>query len=156
MSLRIGQPAPLFSLYNSEKQLVKLDELKGQNILLLFIPAAFTSTCLKEFCSVRDDISSYNNFNCKVIGLSADTVYVLARWKDEQKFNFDLVSDFNKEVSGLYDAQYEIFNYGMKGIPKRAAFLIDKEGILRYVEVLDNSGLIPDFEKIKETLDTLK
>ncbi|HNB32869.1 MAG TPA: peroxiredoxin [Bacteroidia bacterium] len=155
MSLNINHPAPLIESFNSEKQPFSLEQLKGKNVLLLFFPAAFTSTCTKELCSVRDNLSYYNNLNCTVIGISTDTIYSLAKYKEEQKLNFQLVSDFNKEIGKIYHAQYELFGLGMKGITKRAAFLIDKNGILRYIEVLENAGEIPDFNKIKSVLDNL-
>ena len=155
MSLNINHPAPLFESFNSEKQPFSLEQLKGKNVLLLFFPAAFTSTCTKELCSVRDNLSYYNNLNCTVIGISTDTIYSLAKYKEEQKLNFQLVSDFNKEIGKIYHAHYELFGLGMKGITKRAAFLIDKTGILRYIEVLENASEIPDFNKIKSVLDSL-
>ena len=155
MSLNINHPAPLFESFNSEKQPFSLEQLKGKNVLLLFFPAAFTSTCTKELCSVRDNLSYYNNLNCTVIGISTDTIYSLAKYKEEQKLNFQLVSDFNKEIGKIYHAQYELLRLGMKGITKRAAFLIDKTGILRYIEVLENASEIPDFNKIKSVLDSL-
>lgn len=152
MSLTPGTPAPDFTLYDTNKQPLTLSSLRGQNVLLLFVPAAFTSTCTKEFCTMRDNIADYNNMNCKVIGITTDSVYVLIHWKAEQNLNFTLLSDYNKEVSALYDTAYAEFNFGMRGTSKRSAFVIDKEGILRYIEVLDNSGALPDFEKINEVL----
>ena len=155
MKIEIGQPAPDFTLFASDKTQVTLSDLKGQNVLLLFFPLAFTSTCTKELCSVRDNISWYNNANAKVFGISVDALHTLARYKDDQKLNFTLLSDFNKEVSRLYDTIYEMFGYNMKGVSKRSAFLIDKEGIVRYAEVLENAGDIPDFEAINKSLELL-
>src|SRR5258708_32899530 len=126
MKIEVGQQAPDFSLYNSEKNKTTLSELKGQNVLLLFFPAAFTGTCTKELCSVRDNISLYNEVNAKVFGISVDTIYSLAKYKDEQKLNFALLSDFNKEVSTAYGCLYDSFSFGMKGVSKRSAFVIDK------------------------------
>ncbi len=153
--LKTGQPAPAFLMYDTEKNIVSNETLKGQKVLLLFIPAAFTSTCTKEFCMIRDDISRYNDINAKVIGISTDSVYVLRKWKEEEKLNFTLASDYNKDVSAAFDSAYETFNFGMKGTSKRSAFIIDAEGIIRYAEVLDNAGLIPDFDKINATLASL-
>src|SRR5215475_3966990 len=99
MKIEIGQAAPEFSLYDSEKNKVALSGLHGQTVLLLFYPVAFTGTCTKELCSVRDNISLYNNVHAKVLGISVDTVYTLAKYKAEQNLNFPLLSDFNKEVS---------------------------------------------------------
>ena len=152
MKIEIGQPAPDFTLYDSEKKQVSLNDLKGQNILLLFFPLAFTSTCTKELCSVRDNISWYNNVNAKVLGISVDSLHTLAKYKEEQKLNFTLLSDFNKEVSTAYSSIYEMFGYNMKGVSKRSAFVVDKKGIIRYTEVLENASEIPDFNAIRQIL----
>jgi len=153
MKIELGRPAPDFTLYASDKTQVTLSQLKGQNVLLLFFPLAFTSTCTKELCSIRDNIGWYNNVNAKVFGISVDALHTLAKYKEDQKLNFTLLSDFNKDVSRLYDTIYEMFGYNMKGVSKRSAFVIDKEGIVRYAEVLENAGLIPDFAAINKTLE---
>jgi len=152
MPVEVGQKAPDFTLYDSNKNQVTLSEQKGKNVLLLFFPLAFTSTCTKELCSVRDNIGIYNNANATVFGISVDSLQTLARFKEDQKLNFTLLSDFNKEVSWAYDSLYELFGYNMKGVSKRSAFLIDRDGIVRYAEVLENASTVPDFEKIVKTL----
>ena len=152
MKIEIGTKAPEFSLYNTEKTKVSLSDYKGKNVLLLFFPLAFTGTCTKELCGVRDNISQYNNSNAEVIGISVDSVYTLAKYKEEQHLNFQLLSDFNKEVSTAYGSLYQTFGLGMQGVSKRSAFLIDKEGIVRYAEVLENAKEIPAFEAIQKTL----
>src|SRR4051812_40352485 len=93
MKLEIGQTAPAFSLYDSDKNKISLSDMKGQNVLLLFYPVAFTGTCTKELCSVRDNIALYNKVNAKVLAISVDTVYTLAKYKAEQNLNFPLLSD---------------------------------------------------------------
>lgn len=155
MSIVIGQSAPDFLLFDSEKNQVSLSDLKGNNILLLFFPLAFTSVCTTELCSVRDNISWYNTVNAKVFGISVDALQTLAKFKADQQLNFTLLSDFNKDVSRLYDSIYETFGYNMKGVSKRSAFVIDKEGIVRYAEVLENAGELPNFEAIQEVLKGL-
>ena len=102
MNIEIGQPAPDFTLYDSTKNKITLSDMKGQNVLLLFFPLAFTSTCTAELCSVRDNISFYNNVNAKVFGISVDSLHTLAKYKADQNLNFTLLSDFNKDVSSLY------------------------------------------------------
>ncbi len=155
MKIEIGQMAPGFTLYDSEKKQVSLTDHKGHTILLLFFPLAFTSTCTKELCQVRDTIAWYNDVDAKVFGISVDALHTLAKYKEEQQLNFTLLSDFNKEVSRAYDSIYERFGYNMKGVSKRSAFVIDKEGIVLYAEVLENASEIPDFVKIKEILKDL-
>ena len=155
MKIKPGQQAPDFSLYDSDKNKITLSDLKSHNILLLFFPAAFTGTCTKELCSVRDHISVYNNVSAKVFGISVDMVYSLSKYKEEQKLNFSLLSDFNKEASAAYGCLYDTFSYEMKGVSKRAAFIIDKSGIVRYAEVLEKATDLPNFEAIQKTLQSL-
>jgi peroxiredoxin len=149
MSLQIGNAAPDFTLYNTEKQAIKLSELRGQNVVLLFFPLAFTSTCTKELCGVRDDIANYEGLNAKVFGISVDSIFSLGQFKKEQGLNFDLLSDFNKDASIAYGCLYEQFVLEMKGVSKRSAFLIDRNGIIQYAEVLESAGEIPDLELLK-------
>src|SRR5258705_7640012 len=156
MKIQIGQAAPDFTLYDSEKNKVTLSSLKGYNVLLLFFPLAFTSTCTAELCSIRDNISFYNNVNAKVFGISVDSLHTLSKFKAEQNLNFSLLSDFNKDVSTGYGSIYEMFGYNMKGVSKRSAFVIDKVGIVRYAEVLENASEQPNFKNIILTLESLK
>jgi glutaredoxin-dependent peroxiredoxin len=155
MKIEVGQQAPDFSLYDSDKNKVSLSQLKGQNVLLLFFPLAFTGTCTKELCSVRDNIGLYNKVNAKVFGISVDSIHSLAKYKEEQKLNFSLLSDFNKQVSIAYDCLYDSFSYGMKGVSKRSAFIIDKNGVIQYAEVLEKATDLPNFEVIENTLEIL-
>ena len=156
MKIEIGQVAPDFTLYDSSRNKVTLSNLRGQNVLLLFFPLAFTSTCTAELCSIRDNISFYNNVNAKVFGISVDSLHTLAIYKADQNLNFTLLSDFNKDVSSLYGSIYEMFGYNMKGVSKRSAFVIDNDGIVRYAEVLENASEQPNFKNITLTLEGLK
>lgn len=155
MAIKIGQTAPSFELYDTEKKKLSLEDFKDKNVLLLFFPLAFTSVCTKELCSVRDNIAHYNNVNAQVLGISVDSLFTLNKFKEEQNLNFPLLSDFNKEVSTLYQSIYPVFGFDMKGVSKRAAFVIDKQKTIRYAEVLDNAGELPDFSAINETLRSL-
>lgn len=155
MVLNVGDPAPLFSLYNTEKVKIHLADQKGGPVLLLFFPLAFTSTCTAELCAVRDSISLYNNAGVTVFGISADSHFTLAKYKEEQALNFSLLSDFNREISQAYGSLYENWGYDMKAVPKRSAFLIDSQGIIQYAEVLENAGHQPDFSAIKQKISEL-
>jgi peroxiredoxin len=155
MHLEPGQAAPDFSLFDTEKKQVTLAELRGRPVLLLFFPLAFTSVCTKELCAVRDNITWYNTINAQVFGISVDALHTLAKFKEDQQLNFTLLSDFNKEASRAYYSIYEMFGYNMKGVSKRSAFVIDKEGIIRYAEVLENAGELPNFEAIQQVLSGL-
>jgi peroxiredoxin len=140
MKIEVGQKAPAFSLFDSEKNKINLEDSKGKNVLLLFYPLAFTSVCTKELCNVRDNISFFNSANAQVFGISVDSIFTLAKFKDDQHLNFPLLSDFNKDVSAAYGSLYETFGFDMKGVSKRSAFVIDKDGIIKYAEVLENAG----------------
>ncbi|MBL7750891.1 MAG: redoxin domain-containing protein [Chitinophagaceae bacterium] len=155
MPLQPGQPAPDFSLFDSDKNKISLSDLKGNNVLLLFFPQAFTGVCTKELCSIRDNIGRYQHEKAKVLGISVDSVFTLAKFKEEQQYNFPLLSDFNKEVSGKYDTLYQDWILDMKGVSKRSAFIIDKEGVIQYAEVLESAGDLPNFEAIHAVLDRL-
>ena len=155
MKIEVGNPAPDFSLFDSDKNKINLSDFYGKNILLLFFPLAFTSTCTKELCAVRDDISRYSNANAQVIGISVDSVFALRKYKEEQHYNFPLLSDFNKDVSAMYGSLYDDWILEMKGVSKRSAFIIDKTGIVQYAEVLEKAGEMPDFELINEKLGAL-
>ncbi len=156
MAIETGQIAPSFTLFDTGKNKVSLDNFKGKNVLLLFFPLAFTSVCTAELCSIRDNIGIYNNANAQVLGISVDSLYVLNKYKAEQQLNFPLLSDFNKEASAAFDVLYETFPaFEMKGVSKRAAFVIDKEGVVRYAEVCASAGDLPNFEAIQLNLATL-
>ncbi len=99
MKIETGMLAPDFSLFDTDKKKTSLSDFKGKNVLLLFFPQAFTSTCTKELCAVRDDIGRYSNVNAQVIGISVDSVFTLKKYKEDQQYNFPFLSDFNKEVS---------------------------------------------------------
>jgi peroxiredoxin len=148
----LNLPAPDFTLYNTQKEQISLSSLKGQKVILLFIPAAFSSTCTREFCLVRDELTYYNDLNAKVFGISTDSVWSLEAYKKEQRLNFELLSDYNKEVCRLYDVLNEEFAFGMKGVAKRSAFVIDEDGIIRYEEIVTVRDTLPDFDKIKSVI----
>lgn len=153
--LKNGDQAPAFTLVADDKKEVSLIDYKGNNIVLLFFPMAFTGVCTTELCSMRDNIADYEQLDAQILAVSVDSPFTLSHFKKEQKLNFPLLSDFNKTTSPAYDAYYEQFVFGLKGVAKRSAFVIDKEGIVRYAEVLENAGELPNFEAVKETLSSL-
>ena len=156
MAIAIGQTAPDFSLFDSEKNKVTLSELKGKNVVLLFFPLAFTGVCTKELCSVRDNIAAYNDTNAQVLGISVESLFVLDKFKQEQTLNFPLLSDFNKEAAKAFDVLYEVFPaFEMQGVSKRAAFVVDKEGVIKYAEICATPGDLPDFTAIQSTLQSI-
>jgi peroxiredoxin len=155
MSIEIGKPAPDFKLFNTEKKEISLSDYRGKNLVILFFPLAFTGVCTAELCNIRDNYNIYTSLNAEVIGISIDSLFSLERFKKEQNYNFDLLSDFNKTTAKAYDSLYETFGFGMIGVTKRSAFVIDKQGAIQYAEILEDAGKQPDFDTIKATLERL-
>jgi len=155
MSLSIGQKAPNFTLRASDTKEVSLEDHLGRNVVLLFFPLAFTGVCTTELCSMRDDIATYQGLDADVLAISIDSPFVLAKFKEDQKLNFPLLSDFNKQVSRAYGVLYEEFVLGLRGVSKRSVFVIDKSGTIKHLEVLESAGDLPDFEKVKTALSAL-
>ncbi|WP_116106695.1 redoxin domain-containing protein [Lewinella sp. IMCC34191] len=156
MNLKTGDKAPLFTLYSDAQREVNLTDFRGQNLVLLFFPLAFTGVCTEEMCTMRDSLSAYTDLETAVVAISVDSPFTLARFKESESLNFPLLSDFNKEVSRQYGVLYESFVMGMHGVSKRAAFVLDSEGIIRYAEVLASAGDQPDYSAIRETLAHLQ
>lgn len=150
-----GQKAPDFTLFNTDRQEVSLTDFQGKNVVILFFPMAFTSTCTAELCEMRDNISTYANLNAEILGISVDSPFTLAKFKEEQQLPFNLLSDFNKEVSQAYDTYYETFVLNLKGVSKRSAFVVDQNGLIQYAEVLESAGDVPNFTAVQETLASL-
>jgi peroxiredoxin len=149
MALTIGQAAPAFKLFNSEKEEVSLSSFLGKKVIIHFFPQAFTGVCTTQLCTMRDNLNYYTDLNAVVLGISVDSVFSLGKFKAEQNYNFSLLSDFNKEVSKAYDAIYDSWILNMNGVSKRAAFVIDSNGLVQYAEVLESAGDLPNFEAIK-------
>ena len=155
MTLNVGNIAPDFVLKNTALEDVSLSSQKGQNVVVLFFPLAFTGTCTEELCHMRDSISKFNDLNANILAISVDSPFTLKKYKEENSLNFTLLSDFNKETSQAYGAFYEDFVLGMKGVSKRAVFLIDKNGMLQYSEVLEDASKLPHFENLEKALSKL-
>ena len=155
MALKVGDKAPNFTLLASDKSKISLEDYKGKNVVLLFFPLAFSGVCTTELCSLRDDIGSYEALDAEILAVSIDSFASLAKFKELEGYSFPLLSDFNKTVAPAYGAFYEDWVLDMKGVAKRSAFVIDGEGTIKYAEVLESAGDIPNFEAVKETLASL-
>ncbi|WKZ68440.1 MAG: peroxiredoxin [Melioribacteraceae bacterium] len=157
--LNIGDSAPNFTLKNQNLEEVTLDSFKGKkNVVVLFFPLVNTSVCEKELCSTRDSMAQYEDLDAEVLAISVDSPFALKLWNEKHRFNFNLLSDFNKNVSQSYDSFYDVFvpgKFDLNGVSKRSAFVIDKEGKIRYAEVLENAGDEPNYNAIKESLKNL-
>ena len=152
MSLQIGDKAPNFKLYNSDKQEVSLSDYTDKNVVILFFPLAFTGVCTAELCEMRDNMATYAKLNAEILAISVDSLFTLEKFKAEQNLPFNLLSDFNKEVSAAYGSLYENFVLGMKGVSKRSAFVVDAVGMIQYAEVLESAGDIPNFTAVQAAL----
>ena len=149
MSLQVGDQAPDFKLKSTELKEVSLSDFVGKKVVLHFFPLAFTGVCTTQLCTMRDNFGYYDGLNAQVLGVSVDSPFTLAKFKEDQSYQFPLLSDFNKETAGAYGALYEDF-LGMKGIAKRSAFVIDEAGKIAYAEVLEDAGNLPDFAAINK------
>jgi len=150
----VGDRAPDFTLYSSEQNPWRLSD-QDQPVVLLFFPGAFTSVCTSEMNTVNQDLDAYAQAH--VVGISTDSPFVLAEFQSVEQLDFPLLSDHNAEVSARYGSKYEddFTSMGLDRISKRSAFVVDQEGLVRYAEVLDNAGKQPDFEAIKDTVQSL-
>jgi len=154
MSVDVGSKAPDFTLTNQDRQPVTLSGQRGKPVVLAFFPAAFSSVCTKELCTFRDSMAKLGQAKAEVYGISVDTFFTLKAFQDHEKLTFPLLSDFNKQVI----RDYGVFNedmIGLKGIAKRAVFVIDKDGIVRHREVLEDARNEPDYDKVFGALAAL-
>jgi len=159
MALSIGDKAPDFKLKNQDGSEVSLNEFKGKSVVVLFFPFANTSVCTTEMSLIRDNIIKFSNTSAQVLGISVDSPFALKMWAEKNNFNFPLLSDFNKEVSPQYDSLYEIFapgKFDFKGVSKRSAFVIDKNGTIKYAEICPLPTNQPDYEAIEGVLKSLE
>ena len=155
MAVETGEKAPDFTLPDQDRQPVTLSErlVKGP-VVLAFFPAAFSGTCTTEMCTFRDSMGELKKVSAQVLGVSVDSFFALKAWADAQGLNFPLLSDYNKDVI----RKYGVVNpdmIGLKDIAKRAVFVIDRSGIVRHREVLDDARNEPDYGKVKQALAAL-
>ena len=156
MSLKVGDKAPDFTLFNQDGETVSLHDFKGKKVVVLFFPAANTGVCTKEMCTFRDELKVFENVNAQVLGISVDTHYALKMFQEKNNYNFPLLSDFNKKVIAEYDVVLDVFapgKFDYQSVAKRSAFVVDESGVLKYVEVLASPGEEPNYEAIKKALD---
>ncbi len=159
MSLNIGDQAPDFTLKSHKLEDVTLSSFAGQkNVVLLFFPLVNTGVCEKEMCHTRDNLGKYGDLNAEVLAISVDSPFAQSLWAEKHGFEFSLLSDFNKEVSASYNCLYESFvpeKFGFKGVSKRSAFVVDKEGKIQYTEISESPGQEPNYDAIQEALGKL-
>ena len=149
MAVAIGQKAPDFTLFSSDLKEVSLSDYAGKKVVIHFFPMAFTGVCTTQLCTIRDSFGYYEGLGAEVLAISVDSPFTLAKFKEENTYQFPLLSDFNKEVSQAYGAYYDEFVFNLKGVSKRAAFVVDENQQLIYAEVLESAGDLPDFDAIQ-------
>ena len=154
MAAEIGSKAPDFTLMNQDRQPVTLSAERGHPVVLAFFPAAFSSVCQKELCTFRDSMATLNAAQAHVFGISVDSFFALKAFHDQQHFSFPLLSDFNKQAIRDYGVFSEDM-IGLKGIAKRAVFVIDKDGVVRHREVLEDARNEPDYDQVFSVLEAL-
>lgn len=155
MALKVGDKAPDFTLFNQDGELVSLHDFKGKKVVVLFFPAANTGVCTKEMCTFRDELKVFEDVNAQILGISVDTHFALKMFHEKNNYNFPLLSDFNKKIIAAYDVVLDVFvpgTFDYLGVAKRSAFVVDENGILKYVEVLASPGDEPNYEAIKKVL----
>ena len=159
MPISVGTKAPDFTLKSKQSSGlvdVKLSNNFGKkNTVLLFFPAAFTSVCTQEMCDITSGLSNYSSLNADVIGISVDTPFAQEAWAQKEKINLTLVSDLNKEITKKYDVLFPNLA-GIGDTSARAAFVIDKNGVVQYSEQTPTPKDLPNFNKVKEALGNLK
>ena len=164
MALAVGTKAPDFTLStktaDGPKQIKLSDNFGKKNTLLLFFPMAFTGTCTTEMCDTTRELPNYSGLNTVVYGISGDNPFAQEAWAQKEKISVTLLSDYEHKVAKHYGVVYDSFlperNLGMGGVPKRAAFVIDKNGVIQHAEVREDARELPDFDKIKARLEQLK
>ena len=156
MAVDVGQAAPGFTLYDSDRQARSLSEFSGQNVVLAFYPGAFTGVCTTEMCTFRDRLEQFNSLNAQVLGISVDGAFAQKVFSDQNNLNFPLLSDFTRQVVNQYDVALPNFG-GMEGYvaAQRAVFVIDRGGVVRYKWVGPNPGVEPDYDEVRQAVAAL-
>lgn len=164
MALSVGTKAPDFKLTTigaNGPEYVSLSDFAGKsNVVLLFVPMAFTGVCTSELCEISGGLNEFKSLNAAVLAISGDNPFAQQAWAQKENIQLPLLSDYDHQVARAYDVAYDSFlpekNLGQSGVSKRSAFVIDKEGVIRYSEARDNPGELPDFAAVKETLKGLQ
>lgn len=161
MALKVGDKAPDFTLKSKnltgDVKDISLNDYKGKNLVILFYPQSFTGTCTKEMCTVSEGLDQFSSANTDVVGISVDSIFTQEAWSKANNIKIPLLSDFNRKTIVDYGTRYDDgkFVHGMNNVSRRAAFVVDKDGVIKYAEVLDDAGQLPNFDKINETLKSL-
>ena len=157
MSLKVGDKAPDFKLPTVDRSEVTLSQFKGKKVVLLFFPMAWTGVCTKEMCAVQEDYSSYENLDAVVLGISVDTFFAQKHFQEQYKLTgITFLSDFNKDVIKAFDVVHHEFIVGYKDVAKRCTFVLDREGVIRFIEVLPTPGDYPNMDAIQTAIKSIQ
>jgi len=149
---QVGDEAPDFTLFTGDETSWRLSQHRDSPVVLLFFPGAFTSVCTSELTTISTDYEAFGDAH--VVGISTDSPFVLSEFRSVYEIDFPLLSDHDAEVSARYGTKYDqnFTDMALDRIAKRSVFVMDREGVVQYAEVLDNAGRHPDFEEIDQTL----
>ena len=155
MAAKVGDKAPDFTLYDTEKKPRSLKEFLGKKTVLAFYPGAFTGVCTKEMCTFRDSLTRFNALNAQVVGISVDAPFANKAFATQNNLQFPLLSDFNRTALKAYGIVHEGFS-GLNGYSasKRSVFVLDKDGIIRYAWISDNPGIEPNYDEVTKALSS--
>jgi glutaredoxin-dependent peroxiredoxin len=157
MSLKVGDKAPDFKLPTVDRSEVSLSQFKGKKVVIFFFPMAWTGVCTKEMCQVQENYNDYQDTDAVVLGISVDSFFAQKHFQDEYKLTgITFLSDFNKEVIRAYDVVHPEFIVGYKEVAKRCTFVIDREGIIRFIEILPAPSDFPNMDAIRQAVKSIK
>ncbi|PKB68455.1 MAG: peroxiredoxin [SAR202 cluster bacterium Io17-Chloro-G4] len=156
MAVEVGQAAPEFSLYDMDRTQRSLSEYKGKNVVLAFVPGAFTGTCTTEMCDLRDQVDQFNSMNVEVLGISVDPPFSQKAWAEANNLNFTMLSDFSRQATHAYDVAWNNMA-GLEGYTasNRAVFVLDKEGVVRYKWLAPSPADLPNYDEIRQAISNL-
>jgi peroxiredoxin len=156
MPLRVGDKAPDFSLFDTEKKTRTLKEFLGKKTVLAFYPGAFTGVCDKEMCTFRDSLAAFNNMNAQVVGISVNDPFSNKGFAKVNSLSFPLLSDLTRQTVKTYAGVHEDFA-GLTGysVSKRAVFVLDRDGTVRYAWISEKPGVEPNYDEITKALQTI-
>ena len=156
MAAEVGQAAPDFTLYDTDRTLRSLSEFKGKNVVLAFFPGAFTGACTNEACTLRDAVDEFNSMNAQVVGITVDPPFSQKAWADANNVNYPFLSDFTRATVNAYDVALPNLA-GMEGYvaANRAVIIVDGEGIIRYRWIAPTPPTEPDYDEVRQAVSAL-
>jgi len=156
MPVHVGQQAPEFTLFDTERKPRSLAEFRGKKTVVAFYPGAFTGVCTKEMCALRDSMSRFNELDAQVVGISVDSPFANKAFATQNNFQFPLLSDHSRSVATAYGILLNDFA-GVSGYttPKRSVFILDKNGVVRYAWITDNPGVEPNYDELTKALSSI-